>query len=406
MRLIDLARGPSAAPLPTILVQGLPDSGRAELLELVRRMFPHLRLAHVSAQDADGAPTELTQSHVIESLLEAIATVSLRDFDRLWIDVPPLLDVGRLTAALDAESSIRVHVVATCLDASRLLDDFANDRTLEERCGAALVEGGAAGTYTGKVSVLEPLAGFIECCDLIWLHGPDPKGRSRALVRRLNPGVHLSSDAERVAKAIVYSRRRFDPEKTYGGAAWKQAMRRTETSSPECFRARRPFHPQRFDDLIAAWPDSLLRSFGCVWLAMPNDHAVVVDQFGPAGFFVRPDGRWLAGLPPREQRDLLRAHPDLRASWDPMWGDRMTEISFVADEPLTEEWSRTLEACLLTDFELRMDWGRFPNPFSELWEEEPVVADDDDDEGQSEGGPIHPPRLTLLRGWRSDSRKP
>jgi len=406
MRLIDLTRGPSAAPLPAILVQGLPDYGRTELLDFVRRLFPHLKVAHVSAQDTDVEPTGRGPCHLVDSLLEAVATVPVRDFDRLWIDVPPLLDVSYLTAALGEEHSVVVHVVATCLDASRLLDDFTNDRTVAERCGDGVVAGLPVGTEAAEVSLLEPLSGFIESCDLIWLHGPDPEGRSRALVRRLNPGVAVSSDAEEVARAIMYPRRRFDPEKTYGAAAWKQAMRRIPTSSRECFRARRPFHPQRFDDRIAGWPESILRSFGSVWLAIPHDHAVVMDQFGPAGLFLRPDGRWLASVPAREQRDLLRAHPDLRASWDPVWADRMTELAFVADQPLTEDWSRALEACLLTDFEMRMDWSRFPNPFSDVWEEALAEIDDDDDDGPSEGVIESRPRLTLLPGCSGDCRDP
>ncbi len=407
MSLVDLTRGRSAAPLPTVLVQGLPDAGGSELLDSVRATYPHLRVAYVSAKGSRVERGDCSQCHLVQSLLEAIAQIPIREFDRLWIDVPPLLDISNLTAALDEEPRVAVHLIATCLDASRLLDDIANDRTLAESCDDAAVAGLPVDTTGGEVSILEPLSGFIETCDLIWLHGSDPEGSARRLVCRLNPRATVSSSIGEVAKALMYPRQRFHPEKTFAAAAWKQALARDSNSSHDCFRARRPFHPERFDNLVTGWPDSILRSFGSVWLAMPRDDAIVIDQFGPAGFFVRPDGRWLAGLPAREVRDLLHANPDLRDEWDPVWGDRMTELAFVAEAPLTNDWSRALEACLLTDLELRMDWSRFPNPFAELWDESLHDADDEDDAAElAEHTARSSPPLTLLPRRRSDPADP
>ncbi|MBM3535397.1 MAG: hypothetical protein FJX60_20475 [Alphaproteobacteria bacterium] len=76
----------------------------------------------------------------------------------------------------------------------------------------------------------------------------------------------------------------------------------------------------------------------------------------------------------------------------------------VADEPLTEEWSRAREACLLIDLELRMDWSRFANPFAELWEEALDETDDRDDSGAqaTQTGP----RLTLLPNCSGESLDP
>lgn len=85
----------------------------------------------------------------------------------------------------------------------------------------------------------------------------------------------------------------------------------------------------------------------------------------------------------------------------------MTEIAFVADKPLTQAWSHALEACLLTDAELRMDWSQFPNPFAELWDELVHDTDAADDIAGVHPHTVHAsPRLTLLPSRSRDSREP
>ena len=59
---------------------------------------------------------------------------------------------------------------------------------------------------------------------------------------------------------------------------------------------------------------------------------------------------------------------ELKARWDPVLGDRQTEIVFIGIEMNEAEIRSRLNACLLTDQEFAQGseaWSRYPDPLPE-----------------------------------------
>jgi G3E family GTPase len=282
--------------------------------------------------------------------------------DLLWINSPTELDVTRLTQAIEEFDEVRVRAVVTSIDQNRFTSDFTSDRSFSERFRDLNESPREISRTALDQPVLETLIDQIEDCDLIYLQG-DQNEAVNAILARLNPGAQILA-AEDFRRLDFLKEAFFDKEKTYRSAAWQNAIQSSHReTTPECFRSRRPFHPGRLNALIERWPESILRSYGTVWLASHNQLSLTLSQVGPSGFFFSPEGYWLATLSPLDQQSTLQNNPELKATWDPRHGDRMTEIAFVSDQPLTEAWIRDLEACVLTDFEMRLDWRKFENPF-------------------------------------------
>jgi G3E family GTPase len=361
-------------PIPVLIVQGLPGSGKSTLLEEMARAKPGARIQFVGGFPDLGNEDSCNQCTLTNFLVEQVET-ALRNawpspqLDLLWIETPVELDVARLTEALEEIREVRVQAVVTSIGGGRFFRDFTADRSFGERYS----EIGASPDQISKAALLQPVLEAwidqIERCDLICLYGSQSEAVCRIL-QHINPRARILSPEEfsRLDPLEVVL---FDKEQTYQSAAWQLALRSTPRDlAPECFRSRRPFHPGRFNALIERWPASILRSSGTVWLASHNHLSLTLNQVGPAGFILSPEGYWIATLSPLEQQATLQSSPELTEIWDPKHGDRMTEIAFVADQPLTEEWLQALNACVLTDLEMRLNWSDFENPFPTFEEDD------------------------------------
>jgi hypothetical protein len=141
------------------------------------------------------------------------------------------------------------------------------------------------------------------------------------------------------------------------------------------FRSPRPLHPERFFELVRRWPEELLRSEGIAWIASEPDLAFTITQAGPRLFDCSGNGQWLATLSGDELKQAREDHPEAFEYWNPTTGDRMTELAFAWESPSAREtrspaFFQELQHCLLSDFEMRLDWTRFRDPFREEREKE------------------------------------
>lgn len=118
------------------------------------------------------------------------------------------------------------------------------------------------------------------------------------------------------------------------------------------YTARRPFHPQRFYDLLheGEWENgTLLRSKGFFWLASRPDHA---GSWSQAGGMMQHGlaGHWWASVPTQEwPAEYL---PDIQSQWVEPYGDRRQELVFIGQNVDADKVRRELNDCLLTDAEL------------------------------------------------------
>jgi G3E family GTPase len=133
------------------------------------------------------------------------------------------------------------------------------------------------------------------------------------------------------------------------------------------YRARVPFHPQRFWDLLhdgATW-NGVLRSKGFFWLASRMAITGMWSQAGGSGS-CEAAGMWDAALPDAERPDVVDA-------WQEPWGDRRQELVFIGVRMDETALRARLDAALLTTAELTTgpaSWASFDDPFPS-WTFEP-----------------------------------
>ncbi|MXV63095.1 GTP-binding protein [Natronorubrum sp. JWXQ-INN-674] len=134
------------------------------------------------------------------------------------------------------------------------------------------------------------------------------------------------------------------------------------------YRARRPFHPERFAAFLQDLPPAIVRAKGTAWIA-DNEMRVSVAQAGPS-IRATAQGPWIAALPPVE-RDMYRSNrPDLE--WHDEHGDRRVELVFIGTEYDESGLRNALEDALVTDEE----WtGAFAGPFPDEQGSETVVRE-------------------------------
>ncbi|MFP9061516.1 GTP-binding protein [Natrialbaceae archaeon A-chndr2] len=188
---------------------------------------------------------------------------------------------------------------------------------------------------------------------------------------------------------------RFDFEEASRSAGWIQELQEPHESAEEehgvtsfVFEAQRPFHPERFAELLDAFPENVVRSKGHFWLAGREEMALMLNVAGRS-IRVAPAGNWIATLPPEEREAQFEAYPELEEKWDEQWGDRGSQLVLIGTEMDHESIREHLELCLLTDQEMNADWDTFEDRFPtfEIPDEgEATEADAPEQDGQEEIG--------------------
>jgi len=183
---------------------------------------------------------------------------------------------------------------------------------------------------------------------------------------------------------------RFDFEEASQSAGWMQELQDPHESAEEehgvtsfVFEARRPFHPERFAELLDAFPENVVRSKGHFWLAGREEMALMLNVAGQS-IRVAPAGNWIATLPPEERDEQLEAYPELEEMWDDQWGDRGSQLVLIGTEIDHESIRENLELCLLTDEEMDAEWETFNDRFPTF--EPPEDADEDETENPERDG--------------------
>jgi G3E family GTPase len=144
------------------------------------------------------------------------------------------------------------------------------------------------------------------------------------------------------------------------------------------FAAPRPFHPERLHEALDVLLEGIVVSRGRVWLASQNDRALWMESAGQ-GLRMGDAGRWLATLGDDDPgwADVPPEHQVAAAlRWDPVHGDRHTEVAVLSHRQPGVAVIAALDAALLTDDELAAGpdaWRAYPDPFGS-WHEEPCEA--------------------------------
>ncbi|MBM3975315.1 MAG: GTP-binding protein, partial [Planctomycetes bacterium] len=248
----------------------------------------------------------------------------------------------------------RLDTMVTVVDAKAFPRDLGGGTELRER-GLALGD-------DDDRTIDDLLVEQVEFADVIVVNKTDlvtadQLAELQALMRRLNPGAKQVLAREgRVPLDEVLATGRFDFERAAANPGWMAQLRGEEASEADeygirsfVYRARRPFHPERFDALLRSEWSGVVRSKGFFWLASRHD---VCGEWHQAGGSCRtsPAGTWWATTPPAEWPDEART--GIESNWCEPWGDRRQEIVVIGRHVDEAALRRRLDACLLADAEM------------------------------------------------------
>lgn len=264
----------------------------------------------------------------------------------------------------------RLDTMVTVVDAYNFLRDYGSGDFLRER-GESLGE-------ADDRTVVDLLIDQIEFCDVIVVNkadlvGPGDLARLVSILATLNPRAKTEiAQFGRVDLGSILNTGLFDFEQAAAAPGWLREMRGEHVPETEeygiasfVYRARRPFHPQRFWDLIHSEWDGVVRSKGWFWLASRPDFAGSWSQAGGACRHGAA-GLWWSAVDQSEWPD----DPDYLASIaeksDGPWGDRRQELVLIGMGMDEAALRARLDACLLDDAEMASGptaWARLPDPF-------------------------------------------
>ena len=263
-----------------------------------------------------------------------------------------------------------LDTMVTVVDAANFLSDL--------RIGKDLKSAGQAASDEDCRTVADLLIEQVEFANVIVLNKVDlvdeeTLGEIEALMEQLNPhALKLRSEFGAVATNQIMGTQRFDFEVAKQSKGWQLTLRGDGASEVEeygvnsfVFRARRPFHPQRFYDRLADEWNGVLRSKGFFWLAHRLDKIGVWSQ---AGRVARLDfgGFWWAAIPQEYWPDVDSIRQTIESKWYPGVGDCRQELVFIGIGMDEIGLYDSLQACLLTDEEMAagpIEWQSYPDPF-------------------------------------------
>jgi len=387
--------------LPVTVLSGFLGAGKTSLLTHVLNSDHGLRVAVIVNDMAEvnidamlvksGAKILTSEDKMIEmqngcicctlrgDLIEHVSKLAEENrFDYLLIESTGISEPMPVATTFVTEhdgkkllgSVARLDTLVTVVDGKNFLKDFGEGQRLIDRPALGAEE-------TDERTLAHLLTDQVECANLILLNKTDlieerDAARLEEILKRLNPKAKIiRSSFGKVDVKLLLNSCSFDMAEAEQMPGWYQELLGNHVPETQeynissfVFRAQRPFHPGRLDELLRTGFDGVLRSKGLLWVAGLGAIGLCWSQAGETTS-LDPGAAWLHG-----SADPSLWPPDTPQEYRSLpYGDRRQEVVFIGKDLKEAAVRKLLQHALVTDAEFQLGsggWAQWPNPFAHM----------------------------------------